>query len=190
MSENRLLALQRFGQSVWIDFISRDALASGELAHLVEEGVLGLTSNPAIFEKAIATGKTYDGDLARLAAEGRSVTEIYETLAIADIRAAADMLRPVYDRTGGIDGYVSLEVSPAAGPRHRRHVADARRLWAAVDRPNLMIKMPGTPEGVPAIREAIAAGINVNVTLLFALEAYEAAAYAFIEGLEARRGEG
>jgi len=190
MSENRLVALTRFGQSVWIDFISRDALASGELARLVKDGVLGLTSNPAIFEKAIATGKAYDAEIARLAADGCSVPEIYEALALADIRAAADLLRPVYDRTGGLDGYVSLEVSPRLARDTAGTIAEARRLWTAVGRPNLLIKIPGTPEGVPAIREAISSGINVNVTLLFALGAYEAAAWAYIEGFEQRAAQG
>lgn len=187
---NRLIALRDYGQSVWIDFISRDALASGEIARLVEDGILGLTSNPAIFEKAIATGKTYDADIARLAAEGQPVSVIYETLALADIAAAADLLRPVYDRTAGLDGYVSIEVSPRLAHDTANTVAEAKRLWAALGRPNIMIKVPGTPEGVPAIRELIASGINVNVTLLFSLAAYEASARAYIEGLAARAAAG
>ena len=190
MTDNRFTALSRYGQSIWIDFISRDALASGELARLVEEGVLGLTSNPAIFEQAIAKGKTYDADITRMAAAGAGVEEVYEALALADIRAAADILRPVYDRTAALDGYVSLEVSPRLAHDTAGTIANGRRLWAAVERPNLMIKVPGTPEGSPAIRALIAAGINVNVTLLFAQKAYEDAANAYIEGLEERAAAG
>ncbi len=177
MSDDRLLRLRRdFGQSTWIDFISRDALHSGELARLVRDGVLGLTSNPTIFEKAISTGKSYDADIAALASAGRPVNEIYEALALADIAAAADLLRPVYDRTDGEDGYVSLEVSPYLAHDTVGTIAEAKRLFAALARPNVMIKIPGTPEGIPAIAEAIGSGININVTLLFALNAYEAAA--------------
>jgi transaldolase len=190
MGDTRFTALSRYGQSIWIDFISRDALASGELTSLVEEGVLGLTSNPAIFEQAIAKGKTYDADITRMAAAGAGVEEVYETLALADITAAADLLRPVYDRTAALDGYVSLEVSPHLAHDTAGTIANAHRLWSAAARPNLMIKVPGTPEGIPAIRALIAAGINVNVTLLFALEAYEAAADAYIEGLEERAAAG
>ena len=190
MTDNRFTALSSYGQSIWIDFISRDALASGELARLVEEGVLGLTSNPAIFEQAIAKGKTYDADISRMASAGAGVEEVYEALALADIRAAADMLRPVYDRTAALDGYVSLEVSPRLAHDTAGTIANGHRLWAAVERPNLMIKVPGTPEGSPAIRALIAAGINVNVTLLFAQKAYEDAANAYIKGLEERAAAG
>ena len=152
--------------------------------------MLGLTSNPTIFEQAIAKGKTYDADITRMAAAGASVEEVYEALALADIRAAADMLRPVYDRTAALDGYVSLEVSPRLAHDTAGTIANGRRLWAAVERPNLMIKVPGTPEGIPAIRALIAAGINVNVTLLFARKAYEDAADAYIAGLEERAAAG
>ena len=186
MNDNRLAQLNRdFGQSIWVDFISRDALASGELARLVESGVLGLTSNPSIFEKAISSSEIYDADIAALAAAGKSVNDIYEGLALADIAAAADLLRPVYEQTGGLDGYVSLEVSPELAYDTAGTIADAKRLFAALGRPNIMIKIPGTPQGIPAIAEVIGSGINVNVTLLFALEAYEAAANAYLDGLEA-----
>lgn len=185
MLKNRLIALQDYGQSVWIDFISRDALSSGELARLVaEDGVLGLTSNPSIFEKAISHGQTYDTDIAALVAQGKPVMETYEALALADIAAAADLLRPVYDRTGGLDGYVSLEVSPYLAYDTAKTIAEAKRLFATLDRPNVLIKVPGTPEGIPAIVELIGSGINVNVTLLFALSAYEATAKAYLDGLE------
>jgi len=190
VAQERLLALQKYGQSVWIDFISRDALASGELARMVEAGVLGLTSNPSIFEKAISTGVTYDVDITDLARRGKSVPQIYEALALADIRAAAALLRPVYDRTDALDGYVSLEVSPHLAHDTAGTIAEARRLWAALDRPNILIKVPGTPEGIPAIAELIRSGINVNVTLLFALDAYEAAANAYLDGLTARAEAG
>ena len=191
MAHNPLIALQDHGQSVWYDNISRELLASGELARLIaEDGVLGVTSNPTIFQKAISTGTLYDAEITRLAAENRPIADIYEALAIADIRAAADLLRPVYERTGGIDGYVSLEVSPYLAHDTAGTVAEARRLFATVARPNLMIKVPATPEGIPAVSELIAAGISVNVTLIFALSAYEAVAHAYIEGLEARARQG
>jgi transaldolase len=188
---NRITALrEQFGQSVWIDFISRDALVSGELARLVDDGVVGLTSNPTIFEKAISSGKSYDADIAALARQGKPVKEAYESLAMADIASAADLLRPTYDRSDGLDGYVSLEVSPYLAHDTAGTIAEARRLFSAVSRPNLMIKVPGTPEGVPAIAELIGSGININVTLLFALDAYEAAALAYLDGLEAWAGKG
>jgi transaldolase len=184
-SMNRITALkEQFGQSVWIDFISRDALDSGELARLVEGGVVGLTSNPTIFEKAISSGKSYDADIAALASQGKPVKDAYEALAMADIASAADLLRPVYDRTDGLDGYVSLEVSPYLAHDTAGTIAEAKRLFADLGRPNVMIKVPGTPEGLPAIAELIGSGININVTLLFALDAYQAAALAYLDGLE------
>jgi len=185
MTKNRLVALQDYGQSVWYDNISRDILRSGELARLVaEDGVLGVTSNPTILEKAISSGKLYDADIAALASSGKTVKEIYEVLAIADIGAAADVLRPMYDRTDGVDGYVSLEVSPHLAHDTEGTVAEAKRLFKALARPNICIKVPATPEGIPAIAELIAAGLNINVTLIFALSAYEAVANAYLEGLE------
>jgi transaldolase len=161
-------------------------LVSGELARLIAtDGVLGVTSNPTIFERAMATGKNYDADIRGLAAAGKSVPEIFWTLALADIRATADLLRPIYDRTGGVDGYVSLEVSPHLAHDTQGTIAEARRLFAALGRPNVMIKVPATPEGVPAVAELIGSGVNVNVTLIFALSAYEAVAHAYLDGLEA-----
>jgi transaldolase len=144
-----------------------------------------MTSNPAIFEKAILGSTIYDADIATLAAEGRSAQDIYEGLALADIVSAADLLRPVYDETRGLDGYVSLEVSPELAYDTKGTIAEARRLFGSVARPNVMIKIPGTPEGMPAIAECIGSGININVTLLFALDAYEAAANAYLDGLTA-----
>jgi transaldolase len=185
-----LRALHALGQSAWIDFISRDALRSGALAELVAAGVRGLTSNPAIFERAIATGTTYDAEIGALAATGRSPTEIYETLAIADIAAAADLLQPVYDRSGGRDGFVSIEVSPRLAHDSAGTVAEGSRLWSLVARANVMIKVPGTIEGFEAIEQLTASGVNINVTLLFALDAYDRAVEAYLRGLEARAAAG
>ena len=182
---NPLIELQQYGQSIWYDNIERRLLNNGELARLIDEdGVLGLTSNPSIFEKAISGSNDYDAEIGKLAAEGRDASQIYEVLTIQDIRQAADLLRAVYDRTGGLDGYASLEVSPHLAHDTENTVAEGRRLFAAVNRPNLMIKVPGTPAGIPAIEELIGSGINVNVTLLFARSAYEDAARAYIRGLE------
>jgi len=178
------------GQSIWFDNISREILVSGELGQLVADGLKGLTSNPAIFEKAISSGSIYDQTIAELKAQGLSALEIYETLAVDDIRQAADVLAPVYGATDGQDGYVSLEVNPHLAHDAAGTVAEARRLHAAVGRPNLMIKVPATPAGIEAISELIAAGINVNVTLLFAVDQYRAAAEAYIKGLEQRKAAG
>ena len=181
--ENPMLALQKLGQSVWLDTICRSLLTSGELRRLVEkDGLLGLTSNPAIFEKAILGSKDYDAAI-RQALTGHSAEralDIYERIAIEDSQMAADELRPAYERTSGRDGYVSLEVSPHLAHDTEATIEEARRLHAAVARPNLLIKVPGTPAGAPAIRQLISEGINVNVTLLFAVEAYEAVADAYI----------
>jgi len=179
-----LSELKQFDQSVWFDFIRRSLITSGELARLAVQGVQGVTSNPAIFEKAIAGSSDYDEEMKTLITAGKSVPEIYETLAIKDIQLAADVMRSVYDATGGRDGYVSLEVSPFLANDTPRTVAEARRLFQAVGRPNVMIKIPATAEGLPAITETIAAGVNVNVTLIFALANYQAVADAYMAGLE------
>jgi len=186
MSTNPLIEVQAHGQSLWYDFISRDLLLSGELRRLVEEdGVLGVTSNPAIFEKAIAGTNDYDPALATATHHGvADAKTAFETVAIQDVQLACDVLRPVYDRTHGGDGFVSLEVSPHLAFDTEATVQEAQRLHAAVGRPNVMIKVPATPEGVPAIERLIGEGINVNVTLLFAVEAYEAVHEAYIAGLE------
>lgn len=189
---SNLLDLQALGQAVWLDSISRDLIASGELQRRVSEGLRGLTSNPAIFEKAITQSADYAGAIARHARRGLDAKGIYEQLAIADIREAADIIRPVYEGTSAADGYVSLEVSPQLADDTAGTLAEARRLWREVNRPNLMIKVPGTAAGVPAIRDLIAEGINVNVTLLFSRAAYERVANAWLEGMEAlaaRRGD-
>jgi transaldolase len=180
---NDLLAL---GQSVWLDFIRRAMTRSGELEALVRQGLRGLTSNPSIFEKAIAGGEEYDADLRSLLRDepDAEAAALFEALAIQDIREAADLLRGVYDSSQGTDGFVSLEVSPHIAHDAAATVADAQRLWAAVNRPNLMIKVPATLEGVHAIERLTAAGINVNATLLFSLAHYEAVAGAYLRGLE------
>ena len=184
--ENPLRAVQVFGQSVWLDYIRRSLITSGELQRMIEEdGLRGVTSNPAIFEKAIAGSSDYADILDAPGAASLDATSLYEKLAIRDIQDAADLLHPVYRETARRDGYVSLEVSPLLAADTAGTLAEARRLWAAVGRDNLMIKVPATPEGIPAIRQLIADGINVNVTLLFAQEAYERAAEAYIGGLEA-----
>jgi transaldolase/glucose-6-phosphate isomerase len=183
---NPLVELGRLGQSVWLDFIQKSLIEKGELARLVaEDGLVGMTSNPAIFEKAIAGSKEYDLELGAAGKRcARDAQGVYEELAVADVRRAADALAPVYQRTAGRDGYVSLEVSPKLAHDTLGTIAEARRLWKAVARPNLMIKVPGTPAGVPAVRALIAEGLNVNVTLLFSLGAYRAVAAAYLDGLE------
>jgi transaldolase/glucose-6-phosphate isomerase len=172
------------GQSIWYDNIRRALLDSGELAALVEAGVTGVTSNPTIFEKAIAGSTDYDEAMHQLVDAGKSMDEIYEALTLEDIGRTADLLRPIYDRTGGADGYVSLEVSPVLAHDTERTVEEAKRLFGALGRPNVMIKVPATRAGIPAIATLIAAGINVNVTLIFSLAQYEAVAEAYIAGLE------
>ena len=189
---NPLKALLNYGQSMWLDYIRRDLLTSGKLKAMIEEdGLRGMTSNPSIFEKAIADSHLYDDMLQSLASRrDLTVTARYEQIAIRDIQDAADILRPVYQGSNFRDGYVSLEVSPLLALKTQETIEEARRLWKAVNRPNVMIKIPGTPEGLPAIRQAIGEGININVTLLFAQEVYEQVAEAYIAGLEdlAKRG--
>ena len=183
---NPLVDLGPQGQSVWYDSISRSLITSGDLARLIaEDGVRGMTSNPAIFEKAISGSDDYGDDLARHAADGLSPLQIYEAIAIGDIQAAADELRPVYDATQGADGYVSLEVSPHLADDVQGTIDEAQRLAQAVDRPNLMIKVPGTAAGIPAVEALIGKGLNINITLLFAQANYAAVADAYIAGLEA-----
>ncbi len=189
---NPLQALLSYGQSMWLDYIRRDLITSGALKKMIEEdGLRGMTSNPAIFEKAIGESSLYDDILKELASRSDlDTTARYEQIAIRDIQGAADILRPVYDSSKFRDGYVSLEVSPLLALKTQETIDEARRLWKAVNRENVMIKIPGTAEGLPAIRQAIGEGINVNVTLLFAQEVYETVAEAHIAGLEdlAKRG--
>ncbi len=182
----KLHDLHREGQSVWLDFIRRDMLRNGELASMVEDGIRGLTSNPAIFKNAIAGSDDYDDAIAA-APDDASPLAVFESLAIADIQDAADLLRGVYNSSDGDDGYVSLEVSPHLAHETEGTIAEAHRLWGLVDRPNLMIKVPATAAGIPAIEELIAAGINVNATLMFSMQDYENVAQAYVRGL--RRAE-
>jgi len=191
MKMNPLLKLESLGQSVWLDFLSRPLLTSGVLQKLIaEDGLSGVTSNPAIFEKAIAESTDYDDAIRALTLERKEVQDIYETLIVDDIRLAADQLRPVYDRLDGRDGFISLEVSPHLAHDTEGTLNDARRLWAAVSRPNVFIKVPATTEGLPAIRELISDGINVNITLLFGLSRYRQVAESYIAGLEDRLTRG
>jgi len=189
---NPLQALLGYGQSMWLDYIRRDLITSGTLKTMIaDDGLRGMTSNPAIFEKAIAESSLYDDILKSLASRNDlDTTARYEQIAIRDIQGAADVLRPVYETSKFRDGYVSLEVSPLLALKTQETIDEARRLWKAVNRENVMIKIPGTAAGLPAIRQAIGEGINVNVTLLFAQEVYEKVAEAHIAGLEdlAKRG--
>jgi transaldolase/glucose-6-phosphate isomerase len=186
-----LKALQDYGQSVWLDYIRRSLLTNGELRRLIEEdGLRGVTSNPAIFEKAIAGSTDYESALADLALRDLDAKSLYEQLAVRDIQDAADLLRPVYEQTRRRDGYVSLEVSPLLARDTQGTLEEARRLWKAVGRDNLMVKVPATPEGIPAIQQLISEGINVNVTLLFSQAAYEKVVEAYLRGLEQGAAQG
>jgi transaldolase / glucose-6-phosphate isomerase len=203
---NPLIEVGKLGQSIWYDNIRRALIDSGDLAQKIGalptgvtstlgqkvegDGLRGVTSNPTIFEKAITGSTDYDEAMRRLVAEGKSADEIYEALVIEDIQRAADLFKPIYARTDKLDGYVSLEVSPLLARDTEGTIAEAKRLWAKLDRPNVMIKIPATPEGLPAIRECIAAGININVTMIFAIENYEEVAEAYISGLEQRAAAG
>lgn len=188
---NPLVELQNLGQSVWLDNISRGILDSGELKKLIEDdGLRGVTSNPTIFEKAINGSQHYDAAMKRLVRERKSVAEIYETLAVDDIQRATDLFRPLFHETNGLDGYVSLEVSPKLAHETQGTLEEARRLWKRVDRPNVMIKVPATLEGIPAFEQLISEGINVNVTLMFSMEHYVRVAEAYIRGLKARAKQG
>lgn len=192
MTTSNVKQIHEFGQSIWLDFIDRKIMNTGELQALIDEdGVRGLTSNPAIFEKAISGGSDYDEDIRKLAQEGKSNEDIFYGLAVADIQRAADLFKPVYEEeVRGADGYVSLEVSPHLARDSAGTLQQARALWKAVGRDNVMIKIPGTAEGLPAIRQCISEGININVTLLFGLERYEAVMDAYIAGLEDRAKTG
>src|SRR5215468_10922409 len=203
---NPLVEVEKLGQSIWYDNIRRALIDSGELAQKIGalptgvtstlgqkvsgDDLRGVTSNPTIFEKAITGSTDYNDAMRRQIAEGKSVNQIYEALVIEDIQRASDLFKPVYERTNKLDGYVSLEVSPLLAHDTEKTIAEAKRLWATLNRPNVMIKIPATPEGIPAIRECIAAGININVTMIFAIENYEEVADAYISGLERRDAAG
>jgi len=188
---NPLLQLKDYGQSVWYDNIDRAQLVSGQFKKMLEEdGIQGVTANPTIFQKSISSGQAYDEQIQQLISQGKSTNEIYEALVIRDIQTVADLLRPIYDSTEGKDGYVSLEVSPDLANDTEGTIAEAARFWQIVNRPNLMIKIPATPAGIPAIRKTLSDGINVNVTLIFAIESYHAVTEAYIQALEERKAAG
>ena len=191
-AKNPLLEIeQEYGQSIWMDNLSRDLLTSGELAELVTtRGVLGITSNPAIFEKAIGGNAIYDTEIVTGIKAGKSLNDIYESLIFTDIRHACDILLPVYQQTNGIDGYVSIEVPPTIAADTKSTISEARRYHGQIDRPNVMIKIPGTPEGLPAVEQMISEGISINVTLLFSVASYVESAWAYIRGLETRAAKG
>ncbi|MEE8518165.1 MAG: transaldolase [Dehalococcoidia bacterium] len=188
--DNTLLMNQAIGQSTWIDYIRRSMLTTGELGKLVRQGVTGLTSNPTIFEKAISGSEDYDQTLVELTEAGLKPADVFESLAVEDIQGAADILRSVYDHTDAADGYVSLELPPPIAHDTEATVREARRLFAKLRRPNVLIKVPATPEGIPAVRTLIGEGINVNVTLIFSLEVYRRVIDAYIGGIEELVGQG
>ncbi|MFQ5461679.1 MAG: transaldolase [Phycisphaerae bacterium] len=187
---NRIHELSATGQSIWCDNISRSMIDGGELARLIEQGIVGVTSNPTIFMKAITSGRDYDDAIARCWESGQDIMNVYEALVLPDIADAADLLRPVYDRTDRLDGYVSLEVNPQLAADTSGTIDEARRLWDRLNRPNIFIKVPATNEGIPAIKTLISEGINVNVTLIFSLEMYKQVVQAYIAGLRKRAGGG
>lgn len=187
---NPLHALHQQGQSIWYDFVSREFISSGGMKKLVDQGIRGMTSNPTIFEKAIAKGDAYDAQIQELDAAGMSTADIATALFVEDIRNACDIMRPVYDSSNGEDGFISIEVSPLLAAKGAETIAEAHRLWKEIDRPNLMIKIPATEEGYPAVQRVIADGLNVNITLMFSLEQYRAVAEAYIAGLEERVAAG
>lgn len=191
MAQNRLRMLAERGQSVWQDNITRGQLRSGGLRTLIEEdGISGVTTNPSIFQKAIGGSADYDEAILKLAREGEDIATILDTLIIEDVRAAADELRPVWEQTGQRDGFVSIEVGANLARDTQGTITEAKRLWHAVGRPNVLIKIPGTVEGVPAIRQCLADGLNINITLLFSIDHYEAVAHAYLDALEARLQRG
>jgi transaldolase len=191
MSSNPLKRLESLGQSIWLDYIQRDLIASGKLRRLIEEdGLRGMTSNPAIFEKAITGSHDYDDSIRALALDGKGAQAMYDVLTVRDVQSAADEFRPLYDKTGGKDGYVSLEVNPHLAHDTKGTIHEARRLWDRLNRPNVFIKVPATVEGLSAIQHLIGEGISVNVTLLFGLPRYRKVAEAYIAGIEARAAQG
>jgi transaldolase len=188
---NHVLEIKDFGQSIWMDNLSRDIIQSGELVEWIEnQGVRGVTSNPAIFEKAIAGNAIYDADIEAGIRAKKSVLEIYESLTFDDVRNACDIFRPIYDQTEGLDGYISIEVPPTISDDTQSTITEAKRYHKVIDRPNVMIKIPGTAMGLPAVEAVIAEGISVNVTLLFSVQSYVDTAWAYIRGLEKRVAEG
>lgn len=191
MQSNPLKKLEALGQSIWLDYINRDLFTSGKLKQLIaEDGLRGMTSNPTIFEKVITEGHDYDADIQKLLQQNKDVNEIYEALSQKDVTDAADIFLDTFHHTNGQDGYVSLEVNPHLAHDTHGTIEEARRLWAALNRPNVFIKVPATKEGLPAIQQLISEAINVNVTLLFGLPRYREVAEAYIAGIEARLAQG
>ncbi|MGH2449524.1 MAG: transaldolase family protein, partial [Chloroflexota bacterium] len=190
MTENPLAELAACGQSVWSDYIRRSFIRNGDLQRLVNDGITGVTSNPTIFEKAIAGSTDYDAGIKHLVEHGATPSEVYRSLVSEDIRSAATILRPVYDRTRAFDGYISVEVSPDAAHDTQKTLDQARVWWETVTKPNVMIKVPATPEGIPAIEQLISEGINVNITLIFAVAVYQEVMEAYLRGLERRVQQG
>jgi transketolase len=187
---NRIAELLAHGQSCWMDDLTRQMVVDGELARWIGDGVRGITTNPAILEKATSEGDAYKSDIAKDQQRGLAPAEIYDELITTDVRKACDLMRPVYDTSNGEDGFVSLEVSPYLAHDTQGSIDEARRYWREVDRPNLFIKIPGTAEGVPAIEQMLFEGVNINITLLFSIESYEAVAEAYVRALERRVAEG
>ncbi len=191
MSDNPLTRLSALGQSVWYDYIRRDLYQGGELKRLIaEDGLKGMTSNPSIFEKAIAATELYDADIRTAAATGKSPADIFEALEVEDVRRAADAFQPVYAATGGTDGFVSIEVEPHLALDTAGTIAAARRLWKACDRPNVMVKIPGTEPGLAAIQQCLTEGININITLLFSVPRHRQVMEAYLQAMEARVAAG
>jgi len=191
MTKNPLKQLEALGQSIWLDYISRDLMTSGKLKKLIDEdGLRGITSNPSIFQKSIAESTDYDADIQKMFQEGKDVNAVYESLTQKDVRDAADVFRNLYNNLKGHDGYVSLEVNPHLAHDTKGTIEEARRLWKTLDRPNVFIKVPATKEGLFAIQELISEGININVTLLFGLSRYREVAEAYIAGIESRVSQG
>ena len=191
MATNRLLEIKQFGQSIWMDNLTRDIVKSGELKDMVEnKGICGITSNPAIFEKAIAGNVIYDADIEAGINAKLPIYKIYESLIFDDIRNACDILRPIYESSEGLDGYVSIEVPPTIAHDTEATIKEARRYYQEIGRDNVMVKIPGTSSGLPAVEQVISEGINVNVTLLFSVDSYVESAWAYIRGLEKRAAEG
>jgi len=188
---NPLRELEKLGQSIWLDDIDRGDLLSGRFGRLMDEdGLTGATGNPTIFEHSITHDTTYDEQMQHLIQQGKSAQEIYESLAITDEQTVADLLRPAYERTGGQDGFVSIEVSPYLAHDTEQTLVEVRRFWHTIDRPNLMVKIPSTPAGIPAIRQALSEGININITLMFSLDNYRQVAQAYLSALEERLAAG
>ena len=183
--------IEQYGQSLWYDNLSRSFISGGKIARMIDElGLKGITSNPSIFEKSITSSDEYDEDIESCVREGMSTNDVYDKLTTDDVRNAADVMRPVFDATNGVDGYVSIEVDPDLANKTQETIDSARRLWKMVDRPNVMIKIPGTPEGIPAIRQCLSEGININITLLFGLENYTEVAHAYLDALRERKVRG